>query len=417
MARVLDVYLHEMLAGKLIQDDGGQMQFRYTEDWLGSAKAVPLSYSLPLREGEFSHRDCAGFFNGILPEEAGRELIAKNLGISARNDFSMLAEIGRECAGAVIFMPEGEPLPEKEYHYRPLDEAGLAQILRELPTRPLLAGGGEVRLSLAGAQSKIAVAVTEEGIALPLGGAPSTHILKPAVARFEGIVYNEAFCMKLAAAVDLPVAEVDFGRAEDIEYLLVERYDRKHRPDGRILRLHQEDFCQALGIVSEKKYQGEGGPSLKDCFALLRQASAAPVVDLRLLLDAVIFNVLIGNHDAHGKNFSLLYDRYDGGLAAALLQPMKKAMLAPFYDLIATAVYPELSSKMAMKLGGEYQSGLLLGRHFAKLAEDAGLSASMTVARRKELAEIVLAALDSIEIAHPAADAVRDFVRNRCKDV
>ncbi len=416
MARVLDVYLHEMLAGKLIQDDGGQMQFRYTEDWLGSAKAVPLSYSLPLREGEFSHRACAGFFNGILPEEAGRELIAKNLGISARNDFSMLAEIGRECAGAVIFMPEGEPLPEKEYHYRPLDEAGLAQILRELPTRPLLAGGGEVRLSLAGAQSKIAVAVTEEGIALPLGGAPSTHILKPAVERFEGIVYNEAFCMKLAAAVDLPVAEVGFGRAEDVEYLLVERYDRKHRPDGRILRLHQEDFCQALGTRSEQKYQAEGGPSLKDCFALLRQASAAPVVDLRLLLDAVIFNVLIGNHDAHGKNFSLLYDRYGGRLAAALLPP-KKAMLAPFYDLIATAVYPELSSKMAMKIGGEYQSELLLDRHFAKLAEDAGLSANMTVARRKELAETVLSALDNIDMTHPAADAVRELVRKRCEAV
>lgn len=416
MARVLDVYLHEILAGKLIQDDGGQMQFRYMEDWLGNAKAVPLSYSLPLREEEFSHRDCAGFFNGILPEEAGRELIAKNLGISARNDFSMLAEIGRECAGAVIFMPEDEPLPEKEYHYRPLDETGLAQILRELPTRPLLAGGGEVRLSLAGAQSKIAVAVTEEGIALPLGGAPSTHILKPAVARFEGIVYNEAFCMKLAAAVDLPVAEVGFGRAEDVEYLLVERYDRKRTADGRILRLHQEDFCQALGIVSEKKYQSEGGPSLKDCFALLRQASAAPVVDLRLLLDAVIFNVLIGNHDAHGKNFSLLYDRYDGGLAAALLPP-KKAMLAPFYDLIATAVYPELSSKMAMKIGGEYQSELLLDRHFVKLAEDAGLSATMTVARRKELAETVLAALDNIDIAHPVADTVRELVRKRCQIV
>lgn len=403
MARVLDVYLHEILAGKLIQDEDGQMQFRYTEDWLGNAKAVPLSYSLPLREEEFSHRDCAGFFNGILPEEAGRELIAKNLGISARNDFSMLAEIGRECAGAVIFMPEGEPLPEKEYHYRPLDEAGLAQILRELPTRPLLAGGGEVRLSLAGAQSKIAVAVTEEGIALPLGGAPSTHILKPAVERFEGIVYNESFCMKLAAAVDLPVAEVGFGRAENIEYLLVERYDRKRTADGRILRLHQEDFCQALGIVSERKYQAEGGPSLKDCFTLLRQASAAPVVDLRLLLDAVIFNVLIGNHDAHGKNFSLLYDG--------------AARLAPFYDLIATAVYPELSSKMAMKIGGEYQSELLLDRHFAKLAEDAGLSASMTVARRKELAETVLAALDNIDIAHPAADKVRELVRQRCGTV
>lgn len=416
MARVLDVYLHEVLAGKLIQDDGGQMRFRYTEDWLGNAKAVPLSYSLPLREEEFSHRDCAGFFNGILPEEAGRELISKNLGISARNDFSMLAEIGRECAGAVIFMPEGEPLPEKEYHYRPLDEASLAQILRELPTRPLLAGGGEVRLSLAGAQSKIAVAVTEEGISLPLGGAPSTHILKPVVERFEGIVYNEAFCMRLAAEAGLPVAPVDFGQAEDIDYLLVERYDRKRTTDGRILRLHQEDFCQALGIVSENKYQNEGGPSLKDCFALLREASIAPVIDLRLLLDAVIFNVLIGNHDAHGKNFSLLYDQYNGMLGALLPTSYQaKAKLAPFYDLIATTVYPELSSKMAMKIGGEYQSELLLDRHFAKLAEDAGLSASMTVARRDELAETVLAALGNIHITHPAAETVREHITARCR--
>src|SRR5579863_6633688 len=199
MARMLDVYLHEQLVGHLIQDDGGQMSFEYFESWLAQPEAMALSQSLPLRKERFPAKECRGFFGGILPEESKRELIARNLGISARNDYAMLEQIGGECAGAVTFIPAGEKLPEQHYGYRPLSPAELAAILKELPKRPLLAGDEGIRLSLAGAQDKVAVRIEGHDISLPLGGAPSTHILKPAVERFAGVVFNEAFCMRLAA--------------------------------------------------------------------------------------------------------------------------------------------------------------------------------------------------------------------------
>ena len=311
MARKLDVYLLDDLVGYLIQDDGGQVIFEYAGSWLNRPGAVPLSHSLPLRPKRFRSKECRGYFAGILPEQAKREIIARNLGISARNDYAMLEQIGGECAGAVTFMPAGQPLPERDYEYRPLTQEELAGIIKELPTRPLLAGDKGIRLSLAGAQDKIAVRIEGDRICVPLGNAPSTHILKPSVARFEGVVFNEALCMKLAGAIGLPAAGVEIRNVDGMDYLLVERYDRHHRQnDGKepiVERLHQEDFCQAQGIVPEQKYQKEGGPSLKQCFALLRDFSSAPVIDLARLLDAVIYNYLVGNNDAHGKNFSLLY--------------------------------------------------------------------------------------------------------------
>src|SRR6202022_1859343 len=192
MARTMDVYLHNDLVGQLIQDGGGQMVFKYLEDWLNRPGATPLSQSLPLRKDRFSRKECRGFFAGILPEESKREIIARNLGISARNDYAMLEQIGGECAGAVTFLPAGQELPKRDCRYRKLDAKELAGILRELPKRPLLAGEEGIRLSLAGAQDKVAVRIEGEEVSLPLGGAPSTHILKPAVERFAGVVFNEA---------------------------------------------------------------------------------------------------------------------------------------------------------------------------------------------------------------------------------
>jgi serine/threonine-protein kinase HipA len=311
MAKTLDVYLHGELVGHLNQDDGGQMVFDYTQSWLENPRATALSQSLPLRPERFTRNECRGFFAGVLPEESKREIIARNLGISARNDYAMLEQIGGECAGAVTFVPSGEALPERNYRYRALSVKELAGILKELPRRPLLAGEDGIRLSLAGAQDKIAVRIEGEEVSLPLGSAPSTHILQPAVERFEGVVNNESLCMRLAASVGLSAASVETRNADGVEYLSVERYDRTFQQGegGRriVERLHQEDFCQAQGIVSEMKYQKEGGPSLKQCFALLRTVSSTPVLDLQRLLDAVIFNYLVGNNDAHGKNFSLLY--------------------------------------------------------------------------------------------------------------
>src|SRR5437899_3442178 len=256
MARTLEVYLHNDLVGQLTQDDGGQMVFKYVEDWVNRPGATPLSQSLPLRKERFSRKECRGFFAGILPEENKREIIARNLGISARNAFAMLEQIGGECAGAVTFIPAGQPPPERNYGYRNLSPHELASILKELPTRPLLAGEEGIRLSLAGAQDKIAVRIEGDDVSLPLGGAPSTHILKPSIERFAGVVFNQAFTMQLAAGTGVPAAKVEVRTAETIEYVSVERYDRTRIKSGTTTTLdrqHQEDICQALKMVPEMK--------------------------------------------------------------------------------------------------------------------------------------------------------------------
>lgn len=416
MARILDVYLYSYLAGHLIQDNTGQMVFDYAESWLQNPNAVPLSHSLPLQKERFKRNECRGFFAGILPEEGKRELIARNLGISARNDFAMLEQIGGECAGAVTFIPAGLVLPGPDYKYRALSEPELMRILKELPRRPLMAGEDGVRLSLAGAQDKIAVHVEGDRISIPLGNAPSTHILKPAIAQYEGVVFNEAICMKLAETIDLDTAAVEIRSASDIDYLLVKRYDRKIRQDSKdndyLDRVHQEDFCQALGLAPEMKYQNEGGPSIKQCFDLIREVSSAPVIDLQRLLDAVIFNFLVGNHDAHGKNFSFLREHHTTGSAGTLLGADSVVRLAPLYDIVCTSYYPELSKKMAMKIGGEYKSDNIMPRHFEKLAEETGLAKPLVRKRVPELADAVVKGLEKIELPHPVAESVAIFIKN-----
>jgi len=406
--RILDVFLHRDLVGKLIQDEHGSMRFTYVPEWLNRPGAIPLSHSLALTGKRFGRNECRGFFAGVLPEQHQREVIANNLGISPKNDFAMLEKIGGECAGAVTFLPEGEELPAREDAYKLLSADSLAEILRSLPRRPLLAGEEGIRLSLAGAQDKIAVHVSREGISIPLNGAPSTHILKPAINKdFEGVVFNEAFCMRLARAVGINAAHVETRKVADIDFLLVERYDRTLTRDERtgagiLTRNHQEDFCQALGIVPERKYQAEGGPSLKDCFALVREVSSAPVLDLNALLNAVIFNVLIGNNDAHGKNVSLLYNE-------------GQTRLAPLYDVLSTRYYPELSSKMAMKIGEEYDSIKVSARDFEGMAEETGLAKPMVKRRVFEFSELVLSKLADVFVDDPTAVGVSKVIEANCK--
>jgi serine/threonine-protein kinase HipA len=409
MARSLDVYLHQHFVGLLIQDIHGEMGFQYAASWLADPDAMALSHSLPLRAEAYSRRECRGFFGGILPEGSNREIVARNLGISAKNDIAMLERIGGECGGAVTFLPSGESLSARQDHYRPLSDHDLADALRALPRRPLLAGDKDVRLSLAGAQDKLAVFVAQGQISLPLGGAPSTHILKPAIGLFHGLTINEWLCMRLARAVGLPTASVEMGSVEGIDYLLVERYDRIHADHGPPARLHQEDFCQALGIVSENKYQNEGGPSMKQCFQLLRDASSVPAIDIGRLLDAILFNFLIGNNDAHGKNFSLLYPEN--------APQSRGTSMAPLYDLVCTVYYPELSQRMAMKLGGEYEAARIFPRHFDRFAEEAGLGKPMVKRRIQALAKSITSKLPEITPENPVGIGVANRIRSQCESV
>ncbi len=420
MTKVLDVYLHRYLVGKLIQNEYGHMVFEYLSSWLAHPNAIPLSRSLPLQAGQFSRKIVRGFFEGILPEANQRRLIAKNLGISAQNDFAMLYAIGGECAGAVTFLPEGIPLSEVSPKYRTLNESQLAKILSQLTTHPLLAGSGEVRLSLAGAQGKLAVLFEEGKIALPLNGAASSHILKPDNPAFEGLLNNEAFCMTLAKAIGLPVAPVTLHQADEINYLLISRYDRVNlktsgmTTENKLHRLHQEDFCQALGVVSEMKYQNEGGPSLQDIFSLLRNISYVPAKDLKYLLDAVIFNLFIGNYDAHGKNFSLLHEQCITESNGSE-RIVARTRLAPLYDLVCTVYYPQLTQKMAMKIGSEYQANRLQLRHIEKFSNLAGLSFASVLKRMTGLAESILSTLPTLVYDDVYVNTIKKLITQRCQ--
>ena len=407
MARILDVYLLDRFIGQLMQNDSGTVSFQYANSWLEDEQSLPLSRSLPKQIEPFDSKQCLGFFAGILPEESKRERIAKNLGISKKNAFAMLSEIGGECAGAVTFIQEGHALTTNEPEYRALSEDDLVAILNDLPKRPLMAGEEGIRLSLAGAQDKITVHYLEGRFSIPLNGAPSTHILKPDIERFESTVLNEAVCMKLAKAIGLPVADVEVLQFGEIKALSIARYDRLLKDKDTIGRLHQEDFCQALGIVPEMKYQSEGGASLKQSFNLLRAVSSVPAIDLQHLLDAVLFNFFVGNNDAHGKNFSLLFSTETNSTGTN----KGTVRLAPFYDMLSTVYYPELADRMAMKIGSKYKPNEIYPRHFEKLSEEAGLSKPMVLKRVPLIADKMLVALADVETDMPEASGFIDFIR------
>ena len=377
MAHKLDVWLFTTRVG-LLALVNGRLSFLYVPEWLQTANAMPLSCSLPLQAEPFGDHLARPFFAGLLPEGKMRQLIAQQLQVSGQNDFALLDHIGGECAGAVTFTEQGQALPQfpREDDVQWLADEELVAILDELPHRPMLAGKDGLRLSLAGAQDKLPVVFDGVRIGLPRNGTPSSHILKPAIQTVEASVINEAFCMALAATMQLKPANAKVHKVGGREFLLVERYDRAIDSDGHRQRLHQEDFCQALAVVPEMKYQNEGGPNLAQCFDLVRRVTRPSAPHVLRLLDYVLFNALIGNHDAHGKNFSLLYLR-------------QTPVLAPFYDTLSTAIYPKLTSKMAMKIGSKYKFTEVFAKHYEQFAEEAGLAKSQTKKRMLELAKLL----------------------------
>lgn len=365
----LGVWLLDERAGTLWVEEG-RLRFRYDTHWLEQSGVMALSQSLPLQIEVFDDQVCRPFFAGLLPEGDLRRRIAQQCQLSRANDFGLLAAIGGDCAGAVSLAPgDQEPEPAEVEWLTPTQ---LITLLAELPQRPMLAQRDGLRLSLAGAQDKLPVVVEGQRIGLPKGNAASTHILKPAIAAVDNSVTNEAFCMALARMVKLRAADTQILMAGDQRILLVRRYDRRRTNDGSWSRLHQEDFCQALAVPPDLKYQNEGGPDLQACFSLLRRATRPSAPEVIRLLDAVIFNALIGNHDAHAKNFSILYQK-------------QATKLAPLYDLLCTAVYPTLTDKMAMKVGSKYRFAEVQVRHWEQFAKAAGLSGSQA---RKRVAGI-----------------------------
>lgn len=385
MTSMLSVWWDGAVVGNLQVNQHGEMRFAYAPKWLADPSRPAISFSLPKRLEPFKQRECRPFFAGLLPEEAQRDAIAGALGISKRNDFAFLEALGGDVAGALSLWPEGDtpPTPNAVQSPRSLSDDELVGLLETLPTRPLLAGREGLRLSLAGAQSKLPVVLVEGRVALPAAGQPTTHILKPPIVRLPHTTENEALAMMLAAALGLPVAPVEARTVAGRSYLLIARYDRRFDESGQVHRLHQEDFCQALGIPPERKYAAEDGPSFKTSFELLRRATTRPAVSVLAFLDAAIFNLIVGNADAHGKNFSLLYQ------AAGV-------SLAPLYDLLSTVAYAELSPKLAMKIAKRATLEEVRSDTWAGFADDVGLAVPFVRRRVKELADASLAAVRQV---------------------
>ena len=379
--RRLHVWFGQVLVGDLRQEDSGRLSFSYDSAFVEDANTFPISVSLPKTTNPFDERACLPFFDGLLPEAKQRTAAARSLGVTEGNTFSLLDRLGGEVAGALAFLPPGvTPQPtQTTWTPTPLNAQELASVLAELPRRPLLAGTKGLRLSLAGAQSKLPVCLVEGQVCLPGEDQPTTHILKPVIPELPASTENEIFAMTLATELGLHVAKVEARVLETpqgrIRFLLVERYDRV-QTDCTVFRLHQEDFCQALGVPTTWKYQSEGGPNFKACFDLIRRVSALPSVDLASLLDVAIVNVFLGNADAHGKNFSLLYTP-------------SGPRLAPFYDLMSTVYYPDLASNFAMKIGDQGAFERLGFRAWKTFASNIGLTFPYVRKRILDLAKHV----------------------------
>jgi len=399
------VWWNDAIAGTLRQDRHGDLGFAYDAGWVHAGRPA-LSRSLPLREEPFSRAECRPFFGGLLPEAQQRNLAAGALGVSAANEFALLDRLGGDVAGALTLLPAGQqPLPvTTRYNPRPLTEGELAGVLQRLPARPLLAGEEGLRLSLAGAQAKLPVVLMDGQLALPSPGQPTTHIIKPEIEHFPGSVENEAFCMSLAARVGLPVAHAEARAIENRRYLLVERYDRLTDADGHTTRLHQEDACQALGVPPERKYAAEGGPSFRDLFSLVRDYVRQPAPAVLNLLDVTIFNLIIGNADAHGKNFSFLLDH-------------RGPRLAPFYDLLSTIHWPDLSPRMAMRLGGAGTIDEIDDDAWTNFAEAVGTTPRLVRQRVERLTTNVLAEIASFNPRDTTSEQILQRTALRAKRI
>lgn len=389
----LDVYMHGEIAGLLERRSRARLRFTYDESWVAEDRR-PLSLSLPVRSQPYDHEECAPFFEGLLPEGDFLKAIARTLHVSATNPFQLLTELGGECAGAISVAPVGGTAPGRDPRPpRWLTDEELGSLLADLPQRPLIAAidevedGGGFRLSLAGAQNKVGVLVKGSEVGLSHGRPPTTAILKAPISYVSESVVNEAFCMRLAAHIDLDVAESTPRIAASEEYLLVYRYDRgKETFDGRV---HQEDFCQALGLVPAVKYEKEGGPTVANCAELIRRHFSAPARDIQGFLDALLFDFAIANHDAHSKNYSLLLDG-PGSIR-----------LAPLYDLISTAVFHGSDRKLAMRYGGENRPAYLRGRHLDRLARDLDVKPALVRRRAVAMHERTAAAVEDARRALP----------------
>lgn len=421
----LNVFLGGKPLGELERRGPSRYRFTYAPLALEEHKegATVLSASLPVRPSAFTPSQAAPFFEGLLPEGAVRTAIAHSLRLSEEDGFGLLEQLGADCAGAVALLPPDQLPTTGIGRLRTLDNQQLARLIEELPRHPLgidPAADG-VRLSLGGIQHKLvladssAVGIFGRGRVLtpfsqPLEGAPSTCLLKPELGPYEDLVCNEAYCMRVAGRVGLGVADTSMMQVASTPCLYVRRFDRIGEGFGQVIRVHQEDMCQALGVMPAAKYEENGGPSVAEIVELLRRVRGPFMArDINDFIHVVLVNFLLGNSDAHGKNFALLY------------APKEGIRLAPLYDLVSTAVYPDVTDRMAMAIGGVFEPAAVDLEAWRQLADECGLGGGMGTIVKKRAARILQVAESQREIFEssghhrPVIDAIVDVCRERAE--
>lgn len=378
----LNVFVNGQSVGQLAKKADGAISFSYATQWLERSNAFPVSLSLPLRVTRFTGERVSAVFENLLPDSKPiRTRVAERVGAAGTDAYSMLAEIGRDCVGALQFLPEGvEPSSLAVIEGTPLDDTQIEAILKNLAKAPLgLNQDDDFRISIAGAQEKTALLRQGERWIKPTGTTPTTHLFKPQIGQLpNGIdlsnsVENEYFCLKLLSAFGLKANAAEMATFGETRTLIIERFDRLWAGDGRLLRLPQEDCCQALSVAPTRKYENEGGPGIPAILDLL-QGSDDPQADQIAFLQSQMIFWLIGATDGHGKNYSI-----------ALL-PGGRFRLTPFYDVLTAE--PSLSAhqtrrnqvKLAMAVGAKrhYRMSEIHGRHFVETARAANMPDALT---------------------------------------
>lgn len=371
--------------GRVRQNGHARLQFTYAQTWLESGNAFPLSLSMPLQNAPHPHSRIDTFLWGLLPDNAAiLQSWGRRFQVSPRNAFALISHVGEDCAGAVQFLrPErGDVLRGKRGgEVAWLNEAEVGQRLREL--RADHAAWRTARdtgqFSLAGAQPKTALLFQDGRWGVPSGRLPTTHILKPPNARLDGFPENEHICLRLAQSLGLPVAESRVMTFDGEVAIVITRYDRFLSAAGW-QRIHQEDFCQALGVSPAKKYQSDGGPSARVILELLRAYSSAAERDAATFIDALALSWLTGATDAHAKNYSIL------------ITSGEQIRLAPLYDIASVLPYAQFDVnrvKLAMRIGGKYRLREVGLREWQKLASELKWDAEALVARVSEMAQAI----------------------------
>ena len=405
----LSVYFEQRRVGTIDIDKNGP-GFTYDPSWMGLRGAFPISITMPLRSERIASDTFLPWAANLLPESVQLRTLGQLLGMARGDVIGLLSAIGGDTAGALSI---GQPGRTASLYWHPIEKPkDLERLIEELPSKPFLVGDEGVSMSLAGVQTKLAVAVDQTGcVCIPMNGSPSTHILKPDAPRLWGSVQNEAFCLTLARRMKIPTPSVTTGQAGKRTYLLVKRFDRTE-VSGRWRRLHQEDYCQALGKPPSAKYEanqtGIRGPALEDIFELTRRHM--PSIDIVHLLDMVVVNVLACNTDAHAKNYAIII-RGNG------------ASIAPMYDLMCGEVWENVTKNLAQKIAGKSRGDHLNGRDWQQFARECGLNPRQVLDRVGTLAKSALAEAEAAasEVAampagtHEVLDQTREAVERRAR--